>query len=233
MTETFLITDGATTQPSVSGLEPTLRPLAGRAGARPCQDVGSLDLDDHLDLDHRAQGQRRHAKGGAGVASPISEYSDEQVGASIDHLGLRFEIIRAVDEATDAHDAFHFGEVADLEFEGGEESEGGLARGFIGVLFREVATHFAGDDFSVGAAWNLAGQKHEFAGGDRRHVVGHGSTGFRQREAECFQLGLGIGPGVGLRGSQRREQSEAEQESAGGEERFHVARVRERTRLAS
>ena len=232
MTETFLITGGVAPQPGVSGLEPTPRPLAGRAGARPCRGLGSLDLDHHLDLDHRAEGQRRHAEGGAGVASPISEYSDEQVGASIDHLGVRFEIIRGVDEAADADDAFHFGEVADLEFERGEESEGGLARGFIGVLFRDVATHFAGDDLSVGAARDLAGQKHELAAGDRRHVVGHGSTGLGKGKAECFQLGLGIGPGAGLRG-QRREQRKAEQESAGGEERFHVARVRERTRLAS
>lgn len=232
MAEPLLIAVGASAQPRVN-LPQTLRlPWGGRAGARPCQEIGLLDLDHHLDLDHRAQGQRRHAEGGAGVASPISEYSDEQVGASIDHLGVRFEIVRGVDEAADADDAFHFGQIADLEFEGSKEGKRGLARGLVGVLFREVASHFAGDDFSVRAAWDLAGQEHERTAGDCGHVVGDGSAGFRQRKTECFQLGLGIGPGAGLRG-QRREQSEAEQESAGGEERFHAARVRGRTRLAS
>jgi len=234
MRKPLLITVGAAIQARLDRPGPTpRRPWAGRAGARPLQEFGLLDFDDHLDLDHRAQGQRRHAEGGAGVASPISEYSDEQVGASVDHLGVCFEIVRGVDEAADADDALHLGQVADLELEGGEKSEGGLARGFIGVLFGEVASHLAGDDFSVGATGNLAGQKHELAAGDRGHVVGHGSTGFRQGEPERLELGFGIGPGAGLRGSQRREQSEAEQESAGGEERFHVARVRERTRLAS
>lgn len=233
MMATVLNNGGVAAQPPLERPRQTpRRPVDGPAGARTLQEFGLLDLDDHLDFDYGAQWQRGHAEGGSGVASPISEYGDEQVGASVDHLGVCFEVVRGVDEAADADDAFHLGQVADLELEGGEESEGGLARGFIGILFREVASHLAGDDFSVGATGDLASQKHELAAGDRGHVVGDGSTGFRQGEPERLELGFRVGPGAGLRG-QRREQSEAKQESAGGEERFHAARVCERTRLAS
>src|SRR3954462_3051920 len=81
---------------------------------RRSQPMTLFHLHDHFDFDDRAEWQRSDADCGAGVAAAIAEQSDKQVGATVDHLRLRLEIVGRVHEASYAYDPFHFAQVADF-----------------------------------------------------------------------------------------------------------------------
>ena len=58
-----------------------------------------LDLDDGLDLDGHAERQRVGADRGARVPAALAEDVAHEVGAAVDHGGLRGEALGARDEA--------------------------------------------------------------------------------------------------------------------------------------
>ena len=161
-------------------------PVADAARGR-----GLFDLDHHLDFDEGAERQRVDAERGARVTAAVTEHGDEQVGAAVHDLGLILKIVGAVNEAADAHDALHLGEVADFAFERGEQGKGGLFGGGGGIFLGGAATHFARNDLAGGVAWNVAGEEDQIAGAHGGHVVGHGRVGGRQGEPELRNFFLG------------------------------------------
>lgn len=170
------------------------------------------------------------------MASPVSEYSDEQVGAAVDDLRVAGELRRGVDEAADAYDAFHFSELAELVFQRGKQGERGGPRRGVGVFFGGIAADLAGDDFAVGAARNVAGEEDERAAAYGGNVIGDGGTDGRKREAERGELllGRGCGGGWGAAGAQRQSNDEDEQQAGEGcGARVHGASVQTRPRVAS
>lgn len=58
-----------------------------------------FDLKGGFDLDADAIGERREPDGRSSVATLFAEDLNKQVGASVDHLGLAFEIRGTVDHA--------------------------------------------------------------------------------------------------------------------------------------
>src|SRR3989449_10624411 len=83
----------------------------------------AADLDDRLDLDRNAIGQRSHAYGGAGVLAFVAEHLDKQIRAAVDHLRLVAELGRAVHHAEQLHHAAHAVEAAELRLHHREQSE--------------------------------------------------------------------------------------------------------------
>lgn len=188
----------------------------------------SVHLDDHLDLHGGAEGQRAGAERGAGVAALIAEDSDEQIRAAVDHLRMFGEIFRRVDEAADADDAAHLGQLAEFALERGEQRNGGLAGGLRAGGLIEGAADFAGDDVARGVARDVTGEEEQFAGAHDRDVVGDRSFGGWERNAETGERFLGGGGGARECAQGKGEEREAE--SAGN---FHAAMVRVRRALAS
>src|SRR5262245_34409122 len=110
----------------------SLRPLGKRRAQPDCAPTsrwqrreGLLQLDDHFDLDDRAQWQRRDADRSPRVFAAVAEYGDEQIRAAVDDLRLPLEIIDRVNKTTDADDAFHFRELANFLFECGQQGQRG------------------------------------------------------------------------------------------------------------
>jgi hypothetical protein len=173
-------------------------------------DRGLFDLNDQLDFDEGAERQGVDAERGAGVTAAVAEEGDEQIGAAVHDLGLILKVIGAVHEAADAHDALHFGEVADLGLERGEQGERGLFGGVDGVLLGGVAADFAGDDLAGDVAWKVAREKDQVTAPHGGHVVRHGCVGRGQGEAEFFESALGRAGEGGGREQGGGQQGEAE-----------------------
>lgn len=150
-----------------------------------------FDFDDHFDFDHGVERQRCDADGGARVASFISEYGNKQIGAAIEHLRVGLEIPGRVDEAADANDAFHPGEIAKFAVQGGQQPEGGLAGCGLCFLNGGVAAEFPGDYLAVRAERNVAGEKRERAAADEGDVVRDRRSRIRERQAQARELLLG------------------------------------------
>ena len=177
-----------------------------------------LDFHDHLDLDDSTARERGHAESGAGVFTAVTEDGDEQIGAAVHDGGLRLEVVGAVDEAGDLHDAFHFRELTDFFFQRGEQSEGGGAGGGVGGLFVGVFADLAGDDFTGGVVGQVAREENQVSRAHGRHIVREGGVGHGQGEAEGGEFRLGGGGCFG--GAERRERNEGE-EQGGDEETTH------------
>src|SRR2546425_11618555 len=106
---------------------------------------GAADLDDRLDLDRDAVGQRSHAYGGAGVLALVAEHLDEQVRAAVDHLRLVGELGRAVHHAEQLHHALHAVEAAELGLHHREQREPDRARVLVALFHRELRAELALD----------------------------------------------------------------------------------------
>src|SRR6267378_4704865 len=127
----------------------------------------AADLDDRLDLDRDAVGQRSHADGRAGVLALVAEHLDEQVRAAVDHLGLVGELRRAVHHAEQLHHALDAVEAAQFGLHHREQREPDRARVLVALLDAEL-----GAELAFHRARALAGEKQQVAGAHGVHVVG-------------------------------------------------------------
>lgn len=188
---------------------------------------GLLHFDDHLDLDEGAERQRIDAEGSTGVTTSIAEDGDQEIGAAVHHLGLILELVGAIDETADPHDAFNPGEIADLGLERGKQRQGGEFGRLDGVLFGGAAADLARDNLACGVARYVAREKDQIAGAYGGHVVGDGRVGDGQAETQFLEPILRRA-GKGGRGEERDEQGEAKRARRHGD-----VSLRLRPRLAS
>ena len=106
---------------------------------------------DQFNLDGGARGQGIDADGGAGVTTRRAEDGDQQIRSAINNLGLRGEIIGAINEAADAHDALDARQVPEFRLEHRQQLQHARPRGFRRLRFRQLAPDFTGEEFTVGA----------------------------------------------------------------------------------
>ena len=82
-------------------------------GPVPIQSTTELaDLEDRVDFDREAKGERRRANGEAGVAPTITEHRDHKVGCAVDDLGMIREIGGAIDEPAQLYALNHASQIA-------------------------------------------------------------------------------------------------------------------------
>jgi len=174
---------------------------------------------DQLDLDRRAGGQGSHAHRGAGMLATLAQHGDEQIGRAVHHLGLGREVLGAVDEAAHAHDPLHAGKVAHFRAQRGEQLQRALAGRGRALGLGQVASDLAGEVPAVGAAGDLAREKHEVAGAHGGHVVGDGRRHHGQGEAEGREILLGRGRAGG------RDENGEQQD---GQQHFHAPKAHRR-----
>lgn len=127
----------------------------------------------------------------AGMATLVAKHGNEQVRASVDHLGLIGERVGAIHEAPDAHDALDLAQIAHLDLERGQKLQrtGAGRRG--GLRLGDLPAHFADQEFSVRSARDLTGKEDEIARADRRNVVRDGRGGRGQTEPKLSQACFG------------------------------------------
>src|SRR5690625_952240 len=74
-------------------------------------------LNDHFDLDRRAQRQRGDSDRAAGVLPDITEDLTEQLASAVDHLRLGSEIGHRSDEPHHLHDPRDRSQITDLSLD--------------------------------------------------------------------------------------------------------------------
>ncbi len=139
---------------------------------------------DQFNLDGGARGQGIDADGGAGVTTRRAEDGDQQIRSAINNLGLRGEIIGAINEAAHAHDALHARQVPEFRLEHRQQLQHARPRGFRRLRFRQLAPDFTGEEFTVGATRDLSGQKNQFTASHGRHVVSNRRRDSGQGQAQ-------------------------------------------------
>lgn len=139
---------------------------------------------DQFDLDGSTRGQGINADGGAGVTTRRAEDGDQQIRSAINDLGLRGEIIGAINEAADAHDALHARQVPEFRLEHRQQLQHARPRGFRRLRFRQLAPDFTGEGFTVGATRDLSGQKNQFTAPHGWRVVSHRRRNGGQGQAQ-------------------------------------------------
>src|SRR4051812_20857507 len=137
----------------------------GRAVSQSGARIASGDLEHALDLDRRIRRQRGDADGGAGMAAPVAESRDHEVGGAVEDLRSVHEIRRRVDEAAEAHHAHDLVEVAERRLDLGEQVDGAAAGGRRTILERDAGAELAlGDQLAVRGETNLTGDEQQIAG---------------------------------------------------------------------
>jgi len=139
---------------------------------------------DQFDLDGGARGQGINADGSAGVTTRRAEDGDQQIRSAINDLGLRGEIIGAINEAAHAHDALDARQVTEFRLEHREQLQHARPRGFCRLGFRQLAPDFTGERFTVGATRDLSGQKNQFTAPHGRRVVSDRGRNSGQGQAQ-------------------------------------------------
>src|SRR5690606_20315339 len=169
-------------------------------GASPCRNARrrdavilgicgpSFDLEDAVDLDRDAEGQRFGADGHAGVLAGLAEDLGHQIRGAVDHPRLFREVGGAVDQPEQLDHTGHAVEssgnrVLDL----GQDLERGLARRLVAALDRQVAAALADITGLAVDDRPLAGDVDEMAGDDRADIAAARRKGRRQRDAELVE----------------------------------------------
>lgn len=141
------------------------------------------DLDHEADFDGNAEGEGGDSDGGAGVPAGFTEDFDEEVGGTVDDLGVGGEIGFGVDVSAEADDFFNSAQASHFGLDDGEAGE---ERGFCGCLCGfDVALR--GDFSFEGLLSNdgeASGDVEEVSGADAVDVRAHRRGGFGKGETE-------------------------------------------------
>src|SRR5690606_20376265 len=123
-------------------------------------------------------------------------------------------------------DTLHFGEVADLRLERGDELDRADPRGGRALFDGEIGADLAGDKFPIRTLGDLPREQHEVSAAHGRHVVRDGRRGCRQLDAELGEPGF-------RRGGRRGTDEGTEQQEGGKMAEVHASLKTTRRPLAT
>src|SRR5215208_7052139 len=162
-------------------------PVSGRIGRL-------FDLEYRFHLYGHVDRQRASANGRARMLALVAQHLNDEIGGTVDDLGLIGKLRYSVDEAQNLHAALHAIEIARAcILQLGENVDGADARGLCRFLGAEILADLSLIfEFSVFQR-HLAGGEDEIARAHPTDIIGDGRCRLGQFNSELLEAGIDLG----------------------------------------
>src|SRR5262249_22588873 len=150
---------------------------------------GAGDFKITFDFDRGVPGKGGHSDRGARVPSPVAKNLDHKIGSAVHYFGAVNETCGRIDEPAQTHDPGDLVEIAQSCLQMCQQVDRTGTGRLLSVLNWNSAAELAlGHEFAITAKADLAGYHKHVAAAHEWHVVGNGTRGSRQRNADTRQF---------------------------------------------